>query len=90
MEDRRRHPRRKTTCKIRLSNEHFGPIKGNIKDMSEGGVFVEAVTTSDFSVGMRLEAVILDSDWDQTLPSLTMKVVRIEANGIGLEFVGLD
>ena len=90
MENRRRHPRRKTTCRICLSNEHFGPIKGNIKNMSESGVFVDTITTSDFSVGMRLEAVILDPDWDQALPSLTMKVVRVEKDGIGLEFVGLD
>ncbi|WP_116475847.1 PilZ domain-containing protein [Zobellella maritima] len=86
MEDRRRHPRRKTTCKIRLSNEHFGPINGNIRDLSESGVFVEVATTSDFSRGMLLEAEVLDSDWDQTLPPLTMKVVRIETDGIGLEF----
>ncbi|MDX1268865.1 MAG: PilZ domain-containing protein [Oceanisphaera sp.] len=86
MEDRRSHPRRKTSCRICLSNEHFGPVNGNIRDMSENGVFVEAVTISDFSLGMLLEATVLEPDWDQTLPPLMMKVVRIETDGIALEF----
>ncbi|MFB9846774.1 PilZ domain-containing protein [Oceanisphaera arctica] len=87
MEDRRSHPRRKTVCKICLSNKHFGPVKGNIRNLSENGVFVEAVTTSDFSTGMLFAATVLDPDWDQTLPPLMMKVVRVETDGIALEFI---
>ena len=87
MEDRRCHPRHKTICRICLSNEHFGPIKGYIRNLSESGVFVEGVTSSDFSLGMLLEATVLDSDWDQTLPPLMMKVVRVETDGIALEFI---
>jgi hypothetical protein len=86
MEDRRSQPRRNTLCRICLKNEHFGPIEGNIRNMSESGVFVEAVTPSDFSLGMLFAAKVLDSDWDQTLPPLMMKVVRIETDGIALEF----
>ncbi|MFP2768216.1 PilZ domain-containing protein [Oceanisphaera sp. KMM 10153] len=87
MKDRRKDPRRKTNCRICLSNEYFGPIEGNISNMSEGGVLVEVVTASDFSLGMLFEAKVLDPDWDQTLPPLMMKVVRIDRNDIALEFI---
>jgi hypothetical protein len=86
MKDRRSHLRRNTLCRIGLSNEYFGPIEGNIINMSESGVFVAAVTPSDFSLGMLFKAKVLDPDWDQTLPPLMMKVVRIETDGIALEF----
>ncbi|MDX1267489.1 MAG: PilZ domain-containing protein [Oceanisphaera sp.] len=87
MEDRRYHPRRKMNCSICLSNEHFGPIKGNIRNMSENGVLVEVATSSDFSPGMLFEAKVLDPDWDQTLPPLMMKVVRVDKDDIALEFI---
>ncbi|GAA3705975.1 hypothetical protein GCM10022421_11170 [Oceanisphaera sediminis] len=55
--------------------------------MSESGVLVEVATSSDFSPGMLFEAKVLDPDWDQTLPPLMMKVVRVERDGIALEFI---
>lgn len=90
MVERRIHPRRRSGCKICLSNKHFGPVKGRVTNLSDSGVFVEALTASDFTTGMLFSAVIQDTDWDPTLPPLTMKVVRVVEDGIALEFVEQD
>ncbi|WP_027857323.1 PilZ domain-containing protein [Marinobacterium jannaschii] len=90
MEERRLHPRFIPAYHILLWNHHFGRLSGKVLNMSDSGVFVHQITASDFSTGMLLEAEIIGSSWDNSLPSLTMRVIRVESSGIALEFVELE
>jgi len=90
MEERRHHPRFIPAYHILLWNHHFGRLSGKVRNMSESGVFVDQITASDFYTGMLLEAEIIGANWDNSLPSLTMQVVRVDDGGIALEFVELD
>ncbi len=91
MVERRRNARFSPPAyRIRLRSHNFGMVIGQVANMSVGGVFVNGIPSSDFQLGMLLEAEIIGKDWDRDLPPLTMRVCRIESRGIALQFCGLD
>ena len=87
MKERRQHSRHTPSYTIKLSHPTLGTVAGTVNNMSESGVFITTNSATGFSLQEWIEASITGTGWDQTLPSLTMEVVRVEPNGLALKFV---
>ena len=86
MIERRQYPRHALRSPVQLTHPEFGRIDGQLKDMSEGGIFVEVDNPHSFKLNTWLEGRITGRGWDRTLPALAMMVVRIQASGIALQY----
>lgn len=83
--DKRQSPRTPMACRIKIQHESIGEIVVQTRDISDGGVFVvmdgeqmppEGAIVSGQVQGMMHEA-----------PVVTMEVVRVEPEGLGLKFI---
>lgn len=85
MSDKREHYRTPLACRIKIYHESIGELMVKTRDISDGGVFVVldpdqmppigSIVTGQVQ-GMMAEA-----------PIVTMEVVRIESQGVGLRFL---
>lgn len=87
MEEQRKYRRVRTCYQVRLSHPYRGSWLGIVANMSEGGVCVTDVDPNEFSIGLELEAMVFGKGWDKAMPTLAMKVIRIEDQGIALMFL---
>jgi len=87
MEEKRKYRRVRTCYQVRLSHPCRGSWLGLVANMSEGGVFVSDIDPNEFSIGMELEAMVFGKGWDKAMPSLAMRVIRVEEGGIALMFL---
>lgn len=87
MEEKRKHRRIRTCYQVRLSHPCRGSWLGIVVNMSDGGIFVSDISPREFTLGMELEAMVFGKGWDKDMPTLAMKVVRVEKRGIALMFL---
>ncbi|UCD33552.1 MAG: PilZ domain-containing protein [Desulfobacterales bacterium] len=85
-EEMRRHPRKTSLIAVDCTT-HDVCFTNFIQDISRGGVFIE--TNAHFYVGQQLK---MNFSLPEIADTITVKgkVVRIDAQGIGVEFVSED
>ena len=90
MIERRKHPRIKAPnepYEVILNSPSFGTMVGKVRDMSDGGVFLTFDSIPVVNEGMVVEAKIQGDNWDESMPFLKMRVMRVDKTGIALQFV---
>lgn len=83
-EDRRSHPRLSACLKVQVAAGDEAR-EGLVRDMSEGGVFVET-READLTIGQTLRLKVLGLLRDRS-PAVLARVVRRTSRGFGLNFV---
>lgn len=86
MSNQRQHPRTPMTCRIRICHPSFGELYAHTRDLSDGGVYVRHPDLLDLPLGAEVSGQVQDLPFDA--PVLRMRVVRVDAEGIGLCFCG--
>ena len=87
MKDRRKYPRKKVKLDVVIRHPALGQVIGHIRDMSEGGVFLDVNRSVLFERGQIVGAKIIGDSGIDLAPLLSMEVVRVELSGIALKFV---
>jgi hypothetical protein len=82
--NRRRHLRTKLRARIKLKHAN-GEVIVETGDISDGGVFIEANGVELPPVGTEVKVQVQDLPVEA--PELSARIVRMEANGVGLEFI---
>jgi len=87
-DERRRHHRIHVPLEVELTHESTGTVNLKTRDLSDGGVFLvmknQPIPPEGSLVTVRLKGAF---DGGELPPATTMKVVRLEGLGVGLEFV---
>jgi len=85
-ENNRRHPRTRLRAEVKLNHPQVGEQRAHTRDISEGGAFVlnEGLTLPALGEIIEVQVQGLPGD---AAPVVRMKVVRIDREGVGLEFV---
>jgi|GEM_PF-1369208 len=85
--EQREHPRIQLPLVVDITHPVLGTVRCTANDISGGGVFVE-LQDKRISVGakFKIQIVSIDSVDTRTTPTVDVSVVRIEDNGMGLEF----
>ena len=83
MRERRQHIRTAFRAHVKLMHPGVGEFDVEMRDMSDGGLFLLTTRHDDFPIGelVRIQALDLED-----APVLTARVMRHEATGIGLMF----
>ncbi len=81
--DKRRHPRKTALISVECATESVS-FTDTILDISEGGVFIE--TDAPFDIGQEIMMNFSPSESENPI-TVSGKVVRVDPNGIGVEFV---
>jgi hypothetical protein len=84
MRERRKHIRTAFRAHVKLMHPVAGDCDVEMRDMSDGGVFVFTANRDDYPVG---EVVRIQSLDIEDAPVLSARVMRHEADGIGLMFI---
>lgn len=85
MPDQRKHLRTSMSARILVRHPDLGEAVFNMRDLSDGGIFV-AVDNGDFpEVGSLVEVQV--QGLPVAAPVRQMRVVRSSGEGFGLEFV---
>lgn len=82
----RRFPRTRLRAAVKLNHPAVGEQLSHTRDISEGGAYVlnEGITLP--SLGDVIEVQVQGMPGDEA-PVVRMKVVRVDREGIGLEFI---
>jgi hypothetical protein len=83
-QERRQHIRTAFDGLVKLMHPSVGELEVNMRDMSDGGVFLLTGNLPDLPVGERVRIQALDIDDG---PVLEAEIVRWETAGIGLMFI---
>jgi hypothetical protein len=83
MRERRQHIRTAFRAHVKLMHPGVGEFDVEMRDMSDGGLFLLTTRHDDFPIGevVRIQALDIED-----APVLTARVMRHEATGIGLMF----
>lgn len=84
--DNRKYVRTKLKADIKLSHPETGELSLHTADISDGGAFILAEGNELPSVGQSV-SVQVQGIGDGEAPVVTMRVVRSDNAGIGLEFI---
>lgn len=84
MQEKRQHIRTAFSAEIRLIHPAVGELKVNMRDMSDGGVFLFTGDRVDLSVGDTVQIQALDIE---DAPILSARVMRRDPEGVGLMFL---
>lgn len=84
MRERRQHIRTAFRAHVKLMHPVAGNCEVEMRDMSDGGVFLFTANRDDYPVG---EVVRIQSLDIEDAPVLSARVMRHEAEGIGLMFI---
>ena len=85
----RRHVRTKLRADIKVTHAELGSLSLRTGDISDGGVYIFAEGQELPPVGDDVEVQVQGIGGGDA-PILTMRVVRIDKHGIGLEFITED
>jgi hypothetical protein len=85
MENKRRHPRNPMTVNVKVSHPDIGEKVVKTKDISESGLYIIAEPTEMPPIGEIVQGQIQGMLEDP--PVVKMKIVRIDEEGIGLQFI---
>lgn len=84
MRERRNHIRTAFRAHVKLMHPVAGDCEVEMRDLSDGGVFLFTANRDDYPVG---EVVKIQSLDIEDAPVLSARVMRHEADGIGLMFI---
>jgi len=84
MDEKRKHIRTAFRAHVKLMHPAIGEYDVEMRDMSDGGVFLLTENLDKFPIGEVLQIQALDIE---DAPVLTARVVRHESAGIGLMFI---
>lgn len=83
MSELRTHARTPAAMRLKIRHDRLGEQVVNTRDISDGGVFA-VIDNPDIAVGEQLQAQVMGI---VAAPELTLEVVRVAEDGIGLRFV---
>ena len=83
MQEKRKHIRTAFSANVRLMHASIGTLDVQMRDMSDGGVFLFTGDRVDLPVGSLVQIQALDVE---DAPVLSAQIVRREIEGIGLMF----
>ncbi|GMQ84121.1 MAG: hypothetical protein BMS9Abin06_0881 [Gammaproteobacteria bacterium] len=84
MQEKRKHVRTAFSANVRLMHASVGMLDVEMRDLSDGGVFLFAGDRIDLPVGEKVEIQALDVE---DAPVLFAQIVRQEPAGIALMFI---
>ncbi len=84
--NKREHIRTKLRAEVKLTHPQVGDLKLHTGDISDGGAYIFTEGNQSPTIG-ELVSVQVQGMGDGEAPVLSMRVVRIDKTGIGLEFV---
>lgn len=85
MEEKRKHVRHPISVSVKISHPSIGEKIINTKNMSNGGLFIIVEPTEMPPLGEIVEGQIQGMLEDP--PVVKMKIVRVEKEGLGLQFI---
>ena len=86
--DKRRHIRTLLQCKIKITHSDVGEKIVKTRDISDGGVFVVLDPRDIPPIGTIVTGQVQGLMDDA--PILDMEVVRVEPEGVGLQFINVE
>lgn len=84
--EKRRYVRTKLKAEVQVTHPELGPMKMQTSDISDGGARITCQTEKVPNVGDEVE-VQVQGIGGEDAPVVRMRVVRIDKDGIGLEFI---
>ncbi len=84
-DNRRRHPRSPLNWQICVWHDSFGELRGQTRDLSDGGVYIQLIELTRLPLGTRVIAQI--QGLPSEAPRLEMEIRWVDAQGVGLRFV---
>lgn len=84
--EKRQHVRTPFVCRIKIIHDSVGELVVKTRDISDGGVFVVLEPDQIPPIGSIVKGQV--QGLFEEAPILEMEVVRIEAGGVGLRFLG--
>lgn len=84
--DKRRMVRTKLRAAVTLSHPQTGVLRVHTSDISDGGAYILAEGNPMPEVGAIVEVQVQDLPGGDA-PTVRMRVVRADADGVGLEFL---
>ena len=85
MSDKRKHIRTPVNVKVKIWHDTLGSAVLTTRDVSDGGVFLITAGAPIPPVGTVLQGQVQGPVED--LPVVTMEIVRMEPEGVGLRFL---
>lgn len=86
MSNQRQQVRTPMKCRIKISHPSFGELLAQTRDLSDSGVYVRHPDMTGLVVGSTVTGQVQDLPFPA--PVLKMEVVRVDAEGAGLRFLG--
>jgi hypothetical protein len=87
MNDKRRYARIPLSTRVKITHPSFGSVIVMTRNLSNGGVFLDTQGIELPPIGSILEGQVQDSpDEAPEAPIVKMKIVREEAEGVGVMF----
>ena len=86
MSNQRQQVRTPMKCRIKISHPSFGELLAQTRDLSDSGVYVKHPDMTGLSVGAYVTGQVQDLPFPA--PVLKMEVMRVDAEGAGLRFIG--
>ena len=71
-------------CRVCVTHPELGQQELMLRDLSDTGIFIETDTPSLFSIGDQVSVQVLGLTDEP--PALSMTIVRLTQEGIGLQF----
>ena len=87
MIERRQHRRVEVDFWASLEHPLLGTVTGDIQDMSVSGLSLTLDEEMNFFVMMELDVRIHGEGWDDSMPTLTVQVVRVQNCEIAIRFL---
>ena len=84
MSEKRKHIRTEFSGNVKLIHDSFGELTVEMRDLSDGGIFLYVQEDVTLPVGATVQVQSLDID---EAPILSAEIVRREARGIALMFL---
>ena len=84
MEEKRQHIRTTVSASVKLMHPSFGSLKVKTRDMSHGGLFIMTGGELDLPIGTEVSIQALDMF--EEAPIVKAKIVRVESQGVALQF----
>lgn len=88
-ENKREYIRTKLRAEVKLTHHELGALKLHTGDISDGGAYILAEGNDLPKVGEVVKVQVQNMGSGEA-PILTMQIVRIDKDGIGLAFVDDD
>lgn len=89
-ENNRRHTRHDVQIDVTLTLMEDNARTMQTRDLSEGGMFLETTTPSDFPLGEMVHVNYLNPLRDNDDTDVDAIIVRVSDNGIGVAFIEMD